>query len=250
MTRRLVPLSALLSAAILTGWAAPAAADLTDPPGTCTGTATWSGGGFTVDSATADPAAVIEVPRADDVAWTARAVGPVAGEPRPISGSVTLSLPAPFGSVTIDEWQSTSVNVESAGTYAYDLPALVPAGVVFEVRAEHHENGPTFCTAAARLRIAGGPGLPAWLGLVLTLVAAVLLGLTGVTSGAGGGSGIGRSVGGAILGLFTGWLLGLDLVLFGATALDSALPVVLAGIGLVGGAVWSRLAPIHRGPST
>ena len=74
----------------------------------------------------------------------------------------------------------------------------------------------------------------------------VLLGALLVVLGLGRSPGTGRLVGGAVLGLFFGWFAGLSLVFLGISPLDSPLPVVLAVVGLVGGAVWGRLSPLGR----
>jgi hypothetical protein len=121
------------------------------------GTGAWRDGGFTVVSSDADPGEVIEIPRADQVAWTGQVVGPQPGRERPTAGSILLQLPAPLGRITVNRWDGNGVNVEASGTESYDLPALVPAGVVFTLHGEHREGGQVFCTGTAQLRIAGGP---------------------------------------------------------------------------------------------
>ena len=150
-----VLVTAVLVGAVPLVGAQPASADLVDPPGSCQVVAGWAGGGFSVDSTTADPDAVIEVPRSDSVAWTTLLAGPPAGTERQIAGSLRLALPFPLGSVSIDEWSGPSTTVTDSGTRDYDLPAVVPAGVVFQVRGEHYENGALFCTGSALMRIAG-----------------------------------------------------------------------------------------------
>lgn len=231
----------------LTLWSSPAAADLVDPPGACAATAAFGSGGFTVDSAVADRDQVIEVPRADQVAWSGRVVGPEAGTERPVAGSVSLALPAPLGSLVIGDWSGTASTVENAGIQDYDVPAVVPAGVVFRLHAEHHESGALYCTATAQLRIAGSPwSSPAtWVVLGLTLGLAAALVVVGLT----GSPGTGRLVGGGVLGLFTGLLLGLTLVLTGTVPLHSAVPLIAALLGLFAGAAWGRWSPLRRSAS-
>jgi hypothetical protein len=233
----------LVAAGLMVG-AQPAAAELVDPPGSCLVTATWAGSGISVDSAAANPDSVIEIPRSDTVAWTTQLVGPQGGTERQIAGSLTLALPAPLGTVTIDDWSGSSNTVTNSGTRAYDLPALVPAGVVFTVRGEHHEDGTVFCAGSASLRIAGGPfdSPLTWASLVLTAILGVALLLAGRSPAPG----VGRMVLGGLLGLLLGWLLGLTLVLFGVSTLDGPLPLILAVLGLVGGPVWVRLSPLRR----
>jgi hypothetical protein len=78
-------------------------------------------------------------------------------------------LPAPLGALTVNDWSGPATNVSSSGTREYDLPALVPAGSGVPAARDHHEDGAVFCTASARLRIAGGPfDTPLiWVGLAL-----------------------------------------------------------------------------------
>ena len=57
----------------------------------------------------------------------------------------------------------------------------------------------------------------------------------------------GHSVLGGICGLFFGLFVGLDLVLFGVVPFNSAVPFILVVLGLVGGVVWGRWAPIGAG---
>jgi hypothetical protein len=232
------------AAAAVLVWASPASAELVDPPGTCVGAGTWRDGGFTVESSTADPAAVIEVPRSDEVSWTGALVGREPGAERQIAGSVSLALPVPLGSLTIDDWSGPGTNVASSGVQRYDLPAVVPAGVVFTLRAEHHENGALFCSGSAQLRIAGSPfGSPlTWVSIGLALLFGALLAIAGL----GTSPGTGRLIGGALLGLLFGWFAGLSLVLVGVSTLDSVLPLVLAVVGLAGGGAWGRLSLLRR----
>ena len=57
----------------------------------------------------------------------------------------------------------------------------------------------------------------------------------------------GHSVLGGIAGLFFGFFLGIDLVLFGVVPFNSAVPFVLTVLGLIGGVLWGRWAPIGAG---
>jgi hypothetical protein len=245
-TRRGVRIAAvpLVAAAGLMFGAQPATADLVDPPGSCLAVATWTGAGVSVDSSTANPDTVVEIPRSDSVEWSTHLVGPQDGTERQISGSLTLALPVPLGAVTIDDWSGSSTTVADSGTRAYDLPALVPAGVVFKLQGEHHENGTLFCSGSASLRIAGGPfdSPLTWISLVMT----ALLGVGLLVAGRSPSPGVGRMILGALLGLLLGWLLGLTLVLFGVSTLDGPLPLILAILGLAGGPVWVRLSPFRR----
>lgn len=225
-------------AALLASWPAPASADLSTPAGACVVTTTW-GEGATTSSDSANPDDVIEIPRADKVTWSARVNGPAEGTVRPVEGSLVLALPAPLGSVTLDEWSGTTGKVETSGTRI--LPALLPAGVILELRMEHFENGVRFCTAAVQLRISGGPGPIAWGSLALTLLLVGLLGLAGIK---GGCSFAMRLLTGG-LGLLAGALAGADLVLFGVLPLDSIATVLLAVVGLITGSFLCKLRRIR-----
>ncbi len=232
-------LVAAIAAALLASWAGPAAADVSDPPGACVATTTWGPGGVTVDTASVDPADVIEVPRADAVTWSARVKGPAQGTVRPVAGSVALALPAPLGRVTIGEWSGSTGKVETSGTET--LPDLLPAGVVFDLRMEHHENGALFCTATMRLRVAGGPDPIAWASLALTLLFGTFLALVGLK----GGCSFAMRLLGAALGLLGGALAGSDLVLFGLVPLNSIATVLLAAVGLITGSFLCKLRRIR-----
>ena len=49
---------------------------------------------------------------------------------------------------------------------------------------------------------------------------------------------------GGIAGLFFGFFVGLDLVLFGVVPFNSAVPFILTALGLIGGILWGRFAPM------
>jgi hypothetical protein len=59
----------------------------------------------------------------------------------------------------------------------------------------------------------------------------------------------GRPVMGAIFGFLTFFFIGLDLLLFGVIALNSALLTILPLLGLVLGLVWAKFAPLGGRPS-
>jgi hypothetical protein len=230
-----------LATAYLLAAAPPATAELAEPPGACVGSGSWRDGGFTVVSSDADPDTVIEIPRADQVDWTGQAIGPTAGTERPIAGAISLSLPPPLGRVTVNEWDGTSVNVEASGTESYDLPALVPAGVVFTLHAEHREGGRVFCTGGAQLRIAGGAfdSPLIWAGLGGTALFAGLLVLAGRNTPSAGAAHLGRALTGGLLGALSGWFLAITLLLLGVVPLASPLLTLAPLAGAAGGAGWA-----------
>jgi hypothetical protein len=156
-----------------------------------------------------------------------------------------LRLPPPFGSVGIADWDGRSAQVERTGTYDYDLPSLVPAGVRLDLSAWHDEAGRRHCTADVGLIIRGGPfDSPliwvALLGLVLFGAALAMVGLSSARPGPG------RIVTGALLGLPFGLFLSLAGVLFGAIPLASPLVTVLIFVGAAAGALWTVWSPRAR----
>lgn len=231
-----------LTGGYLLAAAPPAAAELAEPPGACTGTGAWRDGGFTVVSTEADPGTVIEIPRADQVDWTGEVIGPQPGTGRPIAGAISLSLPPPLGQVTVNDWDGTGVNVAAGGTESYDLPALVPAGVVFTLHAEHREGDRVFCTGTARLRIAGGPfdSPLIWVGLAGTALSGGLLLLAGRS---------GWVLTGGLLGMLAGWFLALTLLLLGLIPLASPVLMIAPLAGVVAGAGWGGWSRWGRRPA-
>lgn len=223
--------------------ATPAAADLVDPPGACVASAAWSGGP-TIVSQTGDPDDVTVIPRQATVDWSGTVVGPTAGTARPVDGAVELDLPPLFGGIPIGDWGGSSTDVKKTGTYSYDLPSLVPAGVIFTVVGWHDENGKEHCDGSADLKIAGGvfdsPLIWGDLGGLVLLGA--LLALVGRRSD--GGAGFGRLGVGALLGLLFFLFVALTLVLLGVLPLASPVVTVLLGLGLVLGGAWGRWAPL------
>jgi hypothetical protein len=235
-----------LTAGLLLAGAGPAAAEVVDPPGACVGTGSWQDGGFAADSATTGPTDVIDIPRADTVAWTGTVNGPTPGQPRPIAGSIALKLPPPLGYVTVRDWQGTGINVATAGSEGYDLPAQVPAGVVFQLRGQHQEDGAVHCTGTASLRIVGGPFDTAWIWVALAGTAGLLFLLFLLGRAATGGFHTGRAVTGGLLGLLSGIFLALTVLLFGLVPLASVVLTIVALLGLLLGAAWGGWAPLGR----
>jgi len=246
MRVRLAAVAIVVVAATL-GWAGPAAAEIVTPAGACVATAAWKADGVNRTSAQLSPEAVIEIQRADSVAWSGSVVGPTAGRSREVAGRVALRLPVPFGTVDIADWGGPATDVKRSGTYAYDLPKLVPAGVRLDLAASHDESGRRHCTAGVGLVIRGGP-------FDSPLIWAALVGLIAFASGLlllGRGTrpaGAGRIVGGALLGLPFGLFLGLTLVLFGLLPLASPLVTALLAVGLIGGALWTFWSPLGARP--
>ncbi|GIH03942.1 hypothetical protein Rhe02_20090 [Rhizocola hellebori] len=219
------------------------AADIVSPAGACVASATWKTGGVSKTSTALTGEDIIEIPRADTVSWQGTVVGPAAAS-REVAGHVALALPPPFGSIDLGRWQGNAAEAQRSGTYTYDLPSVVPAGVVLDLRATHDENGQRHCTAQVGVVIAGGAfdSPLIWValaGLVLFAAALALLGRSRTPPGAG------RIVSGALLGLPLGLFLGLALVLLGVVPLASPLVTVLLGLGVVAGAVWVRWSPIR-----
>jgi hypothetical protein len=229
-----------LSGGYLLATAPPAAAELVDPPGACVGEGTWRDSGLTVVSTEADPGTVIEIPRADQVDWTGEVIGPQPGSERPIAGSVSLALPPPLGRLTVNDWDGTGVNVATSGTESYDLPALVPAGVVFTLHAEHREGDQVFCAGTAQLRIAGGPfdSPLIWVALAGTALFGGLLALAGRNTPGAGAARVGRMLVGGLLGALSGWFLALTLLLLGLIPLASPLLTIAPLAGAIAGAGW------------
>jgi hypothetical protein len=232
----------VLAAGVLLVPASPAAAELVDPPGSCVGTGAWQDAGFSVDSSVANPADIIEIPRADAVSWTGQVNGPQEGDPRPIAGSISLKLPPPLGFVTFRSWEGTGITVTSAGTETYDLSEQVPAGVVFQLRGEHQEGGAVFCSGSAQLRIAGGPFDTIW--VWIALAGTVLMGLLLLLTGRGSGFHFGRAILGALLGLLFGVFVGSTVLLFGLVSLASPVLTIIMLLGLILGAAWASWAPL------
>ena len=214
-------------------FAAPAGAEVSGP---CTGSATFQkgleeGGPLTVtsDSVTDD---VITVPRADTVAWTGSVTPTQEGE-REISGYVALALPWPLGTVNLGEWDGPSSTTTSSGTETYDIPSLVPAGMVFHVTGEHSEPGVT-CTGDVQLKIEGSP--------FDTIVTPVLIGITALLGGALVFAGLhGHGILGAFAGLGAFFFGSVLLALFGVVPTDSVVLPALPLAGAAVGGLWGGL---------
>jgi hypothetical protein len=137
----------------------PAHAEVITPPNTCQATAAFQtgvDGPFTVDTQQLQPSAVIEVPLEDNVAWTARVLNQ-SPAPREVSGSLTVDLPWPLGTYTIESWSGMTDVVEKSGLTDYHLPAATPRGVELQVKGAHRENGQLVCSGTVNVKIAGSP---------------------------------------------------------------------------------------------
>jgi hypothetical protein len=245
MRPRLCRLAALTALALFAA-AAPAHAEIVSPAGACAGSATWKKGGITKTSAGLTPADIIEIPRSDEVSWKGSVAGPAAGASREVAGGVALRLPWPLGTLDLADWGAKATAVEQSGTYRYDLPAVVPSGVVLELQVTHDEKGQRHCTAEVGVVIAGGPFdspliWAALAGVLLLVGALALLGRSPTRPSAG------RIVGGGLLGLPFGLFLGLTLVLLGLIPLASPIVTILLPVGVAAGALWTWWSPLGPG---
>jgi hypothetical protein len=127
---------------------------------------------------------VDEIKRVDDVNWDGEIVVPATEAP--YSGNIKVSLPPPFGEVTIDSWKGSSDSTKNSNVKHYDIPGFVPANVEFEVSGFHNQNGVN-CVGAVKLKIEGSGFGPFSIGtLILTLLSGaglVLAGLQGNYAG-------------------------------------------------------------------
>lgn len=158
-------LRALTTVAVVVGvgclLAPSSAADVVEPPGACTGTASFAsgtedGGPFAVDSGTLAPDDVTVVPISDTVTWTAAVSGVPDGTVRPVEGFVKVDLPWPLPDATVDSWKSTTALVANEGVEDYDLPGALPRGLEFRVYGEHREDGRLVCSGSAKAQLEGG----------------------------------------------------------------------------------------------
>ncbi len=153
--------TAVLAGLVSLGPARATSAELTSDDG-CTASGTWTNG-LVVD---ATQKGTVTVPRSDAVQWK----GSVRGAPGAYSGSVWIELPPPFGTVEIKSWKGNSTTTSNSGSEKYDIPSLVPGGVVFTVAGQHVDANGT-CAGKVDLQLDGGAfGSPlTWVSLVGTL---------------------------------------------------------------------------------
>ncbi len=229
---------AALGAASLAG---VAAADITEPPGRCVGTASFQRGAgdgpFTVDSQRLSPDDVVTVPLKDTVTWSGELVG-VSPATRQISGYVKVDLPPPLPDLTIDSWDGPSALTANQGTRNYSLPSVTPRGVEFRVYGSHSEAGAVFCTGSAKVKVEGSA-----IANPITIASLVLLAASAVPLVL---AGKGKPGLGGFMGFLLGLFLGLSLMLLGVLPLNSALITILPLAGVIGGVVWGKLALLAR----
>ena len=134
---------------------APAGAASAELSGPCTATGVFQTGvgdePITVDATTIGEE-VVTVALSDTVAWTGT-VTPTA-TPREYSGKVAVDLPWPLGAYTVDSWRGSSDAVANEGLEEYDLPSVMPRGVVFRVEGSHSEPGVS-CVGHVNLQVEG-----------------------------------------------------------------------------------------------
>ena len=222
--------------------AAPAAADVTTPPGRCVGSASFAKGGdgpFSVSSKDLSPSDVTTVPLSDTVSWEGSLIGVPAGTSREISGYVKVDMPWPIPDVTIDDWGGSSSRVANKDVKEYSLPSVTPRGVELRVYGQHSEAGQVFCSGSTKIKINGGAfSSPfALISLALLVASAALLAFTGMAV---------RPVLGAVAGFLTMLFLASTLLFLGVLPLNSVVVSVLPVLGIPLGAVWGKLAPLMR----
>lgn len=150
---RLLGVVALTTALVVP--ARPAGADVVTPPGECVASGHWQKAGLDEASGDHDPNDVIEVPRADTVAWQGNIKGYALGADGPsraIAGAVKLDLP--IGDATIDSWGGTSVRYANEGEHKYNFPSVL-TGIKMKLHGEHRENGSVLCSGSVYVKIAG-----------------------------------------------------------------------------------------------
>lgn len=164
-----------LSVGLVIAVCAASAAGADVVTGNCFGQGSWQGSGQDEDSAEHNPTDIIEIPRADTVAWEGReGDGVTPGPERDHNGEVEVVLPGDVP-ITIDSWNSTdSTTYSSQGTHTYDLPSLL-VGVKVKLQGEHRVNGASFCRGSVFLQVGGSSfsNPLAWAGIVVTVASAV-----------------------------------------------------------------------------
>lgn len=134
--------------------------------GQCTGTGAFSNGTIVSSEQPIDVISV--VPAEGSVEYGGSTGMPKPENAVPFNGSVDVALP--FGGITIVTWSGETELNEAAGTYEYEVPAMVPRGSgALQVTARHVQEGQT-CVATVQMAIEGSPGAAAAVGAVGTVI--------------------------------------------------------------------------------
>lgn len=140
--------------------ASPAAATVVS--GTCTGSADFAEGGFTITEST-DSDTVVEVPAEDTVHYMGHTGGTPSDTPIDFSGDVAVELPFARTWV-VEDWDGATMEVAADGFHTYEVPGFVPKGTgSLLVTATHKHGDAETCVVEVRVAVAGDPG-PAALG--------------------------------------------------------------------------------------
>jgi hypothetical protein len=143
-------LLALVGAASLLVFAAPAAADLSGP---CSAVGTFVKSKVEVDAKTAE--GTIEVEPEDEVEYTGAVLG--ATPPRKVSGEIKVDLPFPLPDFSPGEWSNdAAAEIDKADTYSYELPTIAPRGYEVKVTGFHKDAGLRTCRGSVTLKVKGG----------------------------------------------------------------------------------------------
>jgi hypothetical protein len=80
----------------------------------------------------------------------------VPAEERAFNGKVWVKLPRPFPSVNIKTWEDDNgKRVSDSGTVTWDLPKVLPRGVIVTAEGFHQDTGAR-CSGAIKVKLAGG----------------------------------------------------------------------------------------------
>lgn len=235
MRGRAIAMFGLLVAA--TGsFAAPAAADVTEPAGRCVGTASFAKGvdkPFTISSSELQPSDVTSIPLSDTVTWSGELKG-VAAQSREISGFVKVDMPWPIPDISLDDWGGSSAKIKNNDVKEYSLPSITPRGVELRVYGEHREAGAVFCSGAAKVKVDGSRFGPLAIASVVLFAAAAALAALASRKA--------NPVLGTVAGLFTMLFAGIALLFLGVLPLNSPLLTILPVLGLPLGFAWAKAA--------
>jgi hypothetical protein len=226
----------VVAATVTIATTAAAAADITEPPGRCVGTAAFANGvdqPFTVSSSELQPSDVTTIPLSDTVTWSGTLQG-VTATPREISGFVKVDMPWPIPDLTLDSWDGPSSRVENRDVKDYSLPSITPRGVELRVYGEHREAGAVFCSGEAKVKVDGSRVGPLAIASIVLFAAAAALALL-ASRGA-------KPVLGTVAGFFTMLFAGLALLALGVLPLNSPVLTILPVLGLPLGFAWAKAA--------